>query len=171
MINEGLEQSKRDFDNFLENTVQMNWDAQRRKIYEHFGLSRPAGEGDGTSGQPQEESGAFGRSTRRSKFGRLSLGMSFGANGMQRSVLGNSAARASFRGSVSEGTDKGASAGAAIDSEGLDRVRQEAYAERIQELNAARHQEQCYPLLHKLAEVEDQRGNDVGLFCFDYVLC
>src|ERR1700753_13709 len=42
MIQDGLAQSKRDFDNFLEENVQMNWDAQRRKIYDHFGLKTPS---------------------------------------------------------------------------------------------------------------------------------
>src|ERR1700712_4667291 len=63
MIQEGLEQSKRDFDNFLEENVQINWDAQRRKIYEHFGLAKPVEDlAQSTSGaaQSQSQRGAFG---------------------------------------------------------------------------------------------------------------
>ncbi len=36
MIQEGLQQSKRDFESFLEENVQMNWDEQRKKIYKSF---------------------------------------------------------------------------------------------------------------------------------------
>jgi nuclear pore complex protein Nup93 len=38
MIADGLARSVRDFDNFLEDNVTMEWDAQRKRIYEHFGI-------------------------------------------------------------------------------------------------------------------------------------
>src|ERR1700761_6801570 len=71
MIQEGLEQSKRDFDSFLEENVQMNWDTQRRRIDEHFGLAKPSDDLDqsagGALGASERERGAFGRSSRRGR--------------------------------------------------------------------------------------------------------
>nr|7TBI_G1 Chain G1, Nic96 R2 [Saccharomyces cerevisiae]7TBI_G2 Chain G2, Nic96 R2 [Saccharomyces cerevisiae]7TBJ_G1 Chain G1, NUP93 R2 [Homo sapiens]7TBJ_G2 Chain G2, NUP93 R2 [Homo sapiens]7TBK_G1 Chain G1, NUP93 R2 [Homo sapiens]7TBK_G2 Chain G2, NUP93 R2 [Homo sapiens]7TBL_G1 Chain G1, NUP93 R2 [Homo sapiens]7TBL_G2 Chain G2, NUP93 R2 [Homo sapiens]7TBM_G1 Chain G1, NUP93 R2 [Homo sapiens]7TBM_G2 Chain G2, NUP93 R2 [Homo sapiens] len=37
MIADGLERSARDFDAFLEENVTLEWEAQRKRIYQHFG--------------------------------------------------------------------------------------------------------------------------------------
>nr|7MVU_B Chain B, Nucleoporin NIC96 [Thermochaetoides thermophila DSM 1495]7MVV_B Chain B, Nucleoporin NIC96 [Thermochaetoides thermophila DSM 1495]7MVY_B Chain B, Nucleoporin NIC96 [Thermochaetoides thermophila DSM 1495]7MVZ_B Chain B, Nucleoporin NIC96 [Thermochaetoides thermophila DSM 1495]7TBI_J1 Chain J1, Nic96 R2 [Saccharomyces cerevisiae]7TBI_J2 Chain J2, Nic96 R2 [Saccharomyces cerevisiae]7TBJ_J1 Chain J1, NUP93 R2 [Homo sapiens]7TBJ_J2 Chain J2, NUP93 R2 [Homo sapiens]7TBJ_J3 Chain J3, N len=38
MIADGLERSARDFDAFLEENVTLEWEAQRKRIYQHFGI-------------------------------------------------------------------------------------------------------------------------------------
>ena len=38
MIADGLARSVRDFDIFLDENVSMEWDAQRKRIYQHFGI-------------------------------------------------------------------------------------------------------------------------------------
>jgi nuclear pore complex protein Nup93 len=69
LIQEGLEQSKRDFDAFLEDNVQIEWDRQRQRIYEHFGLGRQSEDmaaSQSTFGNTAAR-GAFGRSTRKGR--------------------------------------------------------------------------------------------------------
>jgi nuclear pore complex protein Nup93 len=176
LIQQGLEQSKRDFDAFLEENVQMNWDAQRLKIYEHFGLAKPGGgpaDDEPTPlGTSQRERGAFGRSSRRSRpLGASSAGMSFGPGGMTRSVLGNSTLRGSTHGAkftdVPEKVVK-SSSGNSLTS-GLDnrlqRDKHEKYAAKIYSptspsLNGERNRESCFPVLHHFAEVEQSVGID-----------
>jgi len=168
MIQDGIEHAKREFDDFLEENVQMNWDLQRRKIYEHFGLARPSEDAQaGTDGAlAGSQRGAFGRSSRRARaFGASvssSGNMSFGPAGMTKSVLGNSSMRNALRaGALGDTADKTA-AGAlqGLPEDRFQRDKQEKYVEKVKELNQARNQEQCYPLLHKFAEVEQQAGID-----------
>lgn len=177
LIQQGLEQSKRDFDAFLEENVQMNWDAQRMKIYEHFGLAKPAVGGsdddNGASmGASQRERGAFGRSSRRSRpMGASSAGMSFGPNGMARSVLGNSAMRGSTQvASFSDVPDAAQKSGSNNSLTGgldtrMQRDKSEKYAAKIfnreaPALNVERNRDSCYPVLHQFAEVEQAAGID-----------
>lgn len=93
MIAEGLEQSKKDFDNFLEDNIQMEWDAQRKRIYEHFGLGRQVENLEASVsaiGAPVER-GAFGRSKRKGRgFGASAsvAGVTFSASVMNKSVIG-----------------------------------------------------------------------------------
>jgi nuclear pore complex protein Nup93 len=170
LIQEGLEQSKRDFDSFLEENVQMNWDAQRRRIYEHFGLAKPsenlAESVDDTFAETA--GGAFGRSSRRSRALGASLsasgGMSFGPQGLTKSVLGNSSFHGTLRGSALGDTSDKTPAGALQAGAELrfERDKAEKYAVQVKELNSARNQENAYPVIHKFLEVEEQAGIDVG---------
>jgi nuclear pore complex protein Nup93 len=167
MIQEGLEQSKRDFDTFLEENVQMNWDAQRRRIYEHFGLVKPSESlGESTNsgfGASERDRGAFGRSSRRGQgLGASTAGMSFGPGGMAKSVLGTSTMRGSTRGtSFTDLPDKASSN--SLNSGVEDRYqrdKQEKYAEKVRQLNGSRNSEKCYPVLHNFIEVEQEVGID-----------
>jgi nuclear pore complex protein Nup93 len=158
MIQEGLEQSKRDFDNFLEETVQMNWDAQRLKIYEHFGLGKPAENLNTSAGASQSTRGTFGRSSRGRGLGASSSTMAFGASGLQKSVLGNSSMRVPVNNRSTSSEDT--TAGPRIHLEDrANRERQEVYAKKIKELNESRSAVECYPILHELCAVEDLAGD------------
>jgi nuclear pore complex protein Nup93 len=159
MIQEGMEQSKKDFDNFLEETVQMNWDAQRLKIYEHFGLGRPAENLDASTTAGQSTRGAFGKSSRGRGLGASASTMAFGASGLQKSVLGNSSMRVPVNSKSISSED--ASAGPRIHLEDrVNRERQEVYAKQIQDLNDARAVGKCFPFLHQLCAVEDLAGDN-----------
>lgn len=158
MIEQGLEQSKRDFDNFLEENVQMNWEAQRQKIYEHFGL-KTAGDNSslGASGSGQAR-GAFGASLRQSRNTAAGAsGMSFGASGMKKSILGNTHMRSTLRGSTNTNGDQSLPAPPQVAVEDrANRERMEKYAVTIAEFNQARNQNQSFPIGHQLMEVERQ---------------
>ncbi|OAA66463.1 nuclear pore protein [Niveomyces insectorum RCEF 264] len=104
MIADGLDRSVRDFDSFLEENVTMEWDAQRRRIYEHFGIkTRDDGAGGGAAGAGTSRgTGGFGR--RRSRMQQSqqpppsqtpgakasgNRGSVFGRSRMQKSVIGS----------------------------------------------------------------------------------
>ncbi|KAF2425242.1 meiotically up-regulated 87 protein [Tothia fuscella] len=168
MIQEGLEQSKRDFDNFLEENVQMNWDAQRQRIYEHFGLVKPSDDSDdangGSFGASARERGAFGKSSRRQRpngLGVSTSNMSFGQYGMNKSVLGTSAMRNSTRGATfTDMPNNGAHVSMGGAEDRLLRGKQELYAEKVKELTESRIKESCYPVLAQFADVEAKTGVD-----------
>ncbi len=112
MIADGLERSVRDFDSFLEDNVTMEWEAQRKRIYEHFGIKMlddlatgPSatprfGTPDGTGGGGGNATGGFGRRRSRQQpqpaasqtpGGASGQGGSsvFGRSRMQKSVIGS----------------------------------------------------------------------------------
>ncbi|KAI9695263.1 MAG: hypothetical protein M1820_008782 [Bogoriella megaspora] len=164
LIAEGLEDAKRDFDNFLEENVQMEWDAQRRRIYEHFGLAKPDESGDdavaGASRASFRETGSFARSARKSKGFGATAQMSFGRSSMAKSILGPAPINGDNRGSVfNDAADKGAAGGTGYEAR-YDRERQEKYAQKVRELNSARLEEILYPVAKHFQEVEAQIGSE-----------
>ncbi|KAF2843260.1 NIC-domain-containing protein [Patellaria atrata CBS 101060] len=163
LIAEGLEQSKRDFDAFLEENVQMEWDAQRRRIYEHFGLAKSEDySGAGISGIGEDDRGAFGKSSRRGRpLGSSGMsGSTFGAS-LGRSVLGGPVGRASTRGNKSfTDVSTKSSEGQSFGEDPHQRNKQEKYAEKVKELNLHRLQDLVFPLLTQFAEAESQPGLD-----------
>lgn len=153
LVEQGLQRARRDFDAFLEEHVQMEWDAQRARIYEHFGLVKPVeltsvGDNNGSTAK-----GAFGRSSRR---GRLGASSTFAASNINKSVLGNPAGRSSREALFGDVADKEASLGphTPAPQDRFLRDKQDRYAERVRSLNIARLGETPSPLLHNFAEVE-----------------
>ncbi|KAI9719681.1 MAG: hypothetical protein M1828_006113 [Chrysothrix sp. TS-e1954] len=175
LMQESLEQSKRDFDAFVEDKIQLNWDQQRRRVYEHFGLKRPEEDSDVDQDDIRGRStrGAFGRSSRRPAKADSSLrggtSMSFGGSGMSRSVLGGSVARGSSRANlftdVAEKSTQGVPSGSAEDP--WQRTKQEKYATKINELNRSRLQEVVYPVIEQFAHVEVESGSDTPRHLID----
>ncbi|TVY88890.1 Nucleoporin, partial [Lachnellula willkommii] len=178
MISEGLARSVRDFDTFLEDNVTMEWDAQRKRIYQHFGIKpREAVSGGRSSGfapaaSSSGEGGGFGRS-RRSKAasiaGSRATGVpgasSFGRSSLQRSAIGaaSSAGKASqqaFADVEKKMETNGASA--AVPTDRFQRDKQGRFAEKVQNLNLARLQKSCYPICHEFATVVGQTGEQHG---------
>ncbi|KAF2280307.1 NIC-domain-containing protein [Westerdykella ornata] len=156
LIQEGLEQSKRDFDNFLEENVQIEWDAQRKRIYEHFGLGRHEEMAASQSTFARTARGAFGRSTRKGRSmgpGASTNQASFGAS-QAAPVLGsvNSPYGQSRNGAGQQDKALGGGYGNAPDR--FLRERQEKFAGKVRELNVKRQEEQPYPLLQSFYEVE-----------------
>lgn len=159
MIADGLERSVRDFDDFLEDNVTMEWEAQRKRIYQHFGITPREEAG-------RESTGAFGRSGRgksnmgASKSGRTSkLGKS-----MHRSVIGAPSRIGAHH--QPEFSDVERSAGDTPGRPVHDRVlrdRQTRLAEKVRNLNAARLAGRPYPIITQIAEVE-KKSNEPHAF-------
>ncbi|KAF2133275.1 nuclear pore protein-like protein [Dothidotthia symphoricarpi CBS 119687] len=156
LIQEGLEQSKRDFDTFLEDNVQIEWDKQRQKIYEHFGLGRQSEElaalqtAFGSTAR-----GAFGRSTRKGrsmgpKGASVNGASTFGASaggppviGLSQSVLGGR-----------DALEKSVLGGQAGPQDRYVRDKQEKFMEEVKRLNDARQRDDTSSVLHAFASVE-----------------
>jgi nuclear pore complex protein Nup93 len=173
LIQEGLEQSKRDFDIFLEDKVQLEWDEQRKQIYEHFGLARhsenilPTSNSASTFGTR----GAFGRSTRKGKSAglagssnnRASFGVSSNAP-----VLGSSISGHTRRGGVfQDPSDKSGFTQNGRPEDRFLRDKQEKFMGKVKELNVARLREISYPVLHSFLQVEAQSGSDTTQHLID----
>lgn len=174
MISEGLERAHRNFDEYLEESVDINWDLQRKKIYEHFGLTPRGGDTTDDVASPGGK-GAFGKSLRK---GRLTKTSRAGEATMNRSIFGQSSIRKSVIGTPGKGstnatlfadvTEKGGIAPPALDDRFL-REKQRKYADRVQTLNQARLQrarsrdqrnQSQFPLLSEFRSVENQPGGD-----------
>jgi nuclear pore complex protein Nup93 len=163
MISDGLARSIRDFDTFLEENVTMEWEAQRKRIYQHFGIKpKETATAGGNSGFGPPESQGFGRS-RRSKAAALASSRAsgianastFGKSSLQKSVIGAAAPIGTNFQPLFSDIEK------RIETEGIAtpdpndrflRERQGRLAEKVQKLNEARLRKRCYPLLHQLRD-------------------
>ncbi|PGH13696.1 hypothetical protein AJ80_06201 [Polytolypa hystricis UAMH7299] len=160
MIAESLVRVRRDFDSFLEDKVSLNWDEQRQKIFEHFGLAvRDDSNGDKLR---QSKGGAFGRTTlgkqgvasasRRSVFGRSAL---------EKSVIGSPGLGASTQQLFGDSVSRGDNGNLQSADTRLMREKIGHFASKVQRLNEARMQEASFPVLHEFAEAEKLSGGDV----------
>lgn len=164
MIADGLERSVRDFDAFLEDNVTMEWEAQRRRIYQHFGITPKQTTGRDDGG----ESGGFGGRSRRKGQGASSpsrstvRGSMFGRSGMGKSVIGTPSRIGSHPSQFSDVTaangEGSLSAGGGVDERFL-RDKQLKLADKIHNLNDARQQGSAYPILTELADVAAKSGD------------
>jgi nuclear pore complex protein Nup93 len=177
MIADGLERSVRDFDSFLEENVTMEWEAQRKRIYQHFGI-KPREETAGATTQPaarastpsKEGQGTFGRSRRKASQApggerpekRASL---LGRSAMQRSVIGTPSRIGSH---APEFTDvearkdtPGLNGVGSMDDRFL-REKQGKLADKIHEFNDARQRGLPIYICRDLAELESKSGDRHG---------
>ncbi|KAL9104641.1 MAG: hypothetical protein Q9163_000445 [Psora crenata] len=176
MVSEGLERAQKRFDAFLEENVDMNWELQRKRIYEHFGLTpRDPGESDEFANHSAK--GSFGHSKRRSKSGKAAapggstLSRSiFARSGLQKSVIGTPGVGSGNATLFADVPEKNGGAAAGPDDRYL-REKQRKYAQKVYELNQARlrrarirdsgrQQESPYPILHEFSTIENQPGGD-----------
>jgi nuclear pore complex protein Nup93 len=168
MIADGLERSLRDFDRFLDDNVTMEWDAQRMRIYQHFGIK--VKEDAASGGLGKESTGGFGRSRRRSQQAPAEgarpsqKGSAFGRSGMERSVIGSPARVGSHRPQFSDVDSSAASAvgslnGVASLDDRFMREKQGKLAEKVHALNDSRMLLRPYPILYELAEIEPKSGD------------
>ena len=172
MIAEGIDRAHRNFDAFLEENVNINWELQRKKIYEHFGLlSKGSDALDGSVNSPESSGeGSFGKSARRGRTtktgvtGKSTLNRSvFGNSGLQKSVIGTPGIGSPNAALFADVTEK-ISTPTKITDDRLSRDRQGKYAEKVQSLNQARLKETTYPVLQEFSNVESERGGEVSRF-------
>ncbi|KAL4803899.1 Nup93/Nic96-domain-containing protein [Aspergillus unguis] len=169
MVAESLARAQRDFDSFLEDKVDLDWEEQRQKIFKHFGLSAKDDSG--------EESGpSFGRSTRQTnQFGSaITNGASrrsvFGRSGLEKSVIGTPGTGKSSHQLFEDPMERTDGSG----SQSLDlrflREKMGYYANKVQSLNAARLSKRSFPVLQEFSEVEKHAGGDVPRQLYDAYL-
>ena len=144
----------------------MEWDAQRKRIYQHFGIkpreSIVGGDKSSFAASASESQGAFGRS-RRSKAASLA-GSRAPAKSLRESTFGKFSGHKSVIGAagpiVGGNQPLFADVEKSIEANGImaprpndrfQRERQGRLAEKVQNLNEARLQKRCYPILHEFA--------------------
>lgn len=163
MIADGLERSVRDFDAFLEDNVTEEWEAQRKRIYQHFGITpkQTSASGDGL-----KDSGGFGKrrkTDRPSSPGRQTArGSVFGRSAMGKSIIGTPSrigSHPSEFSDVSAANGKGTLGGGTVGDDRFLREKQLKLAEKIHILNDARQQGAPYPILKELADVAARSGD------------
>ncbi|KAL2107612.1 hypothetical protein VUR80DRAFT_4987 [Thermomyces stellatus] len=160
MIQDGLERSARDFDNFLEDNMALEWEAQRKRIYEHFGIKqRDGGHGESTQagfgrsrrGKSQQPGATLARSGRSTILGNTSL---------HRSVIGTPAQIGSHKSEFSDverPSEPARQLGGVVSSDDRAiRDKQTKLSAKVRELNEARVLNRPYPVLSELAEVEQK---------------
>ncbi|CAD6443368.1 4ce156c7-7455-4d9e-8807-ef260a6d0af1 [Sclerotinia trifoliorum] len=171
MISEGLARSIRDFDDFLEENVAMEWSAQRKRIYEHFGIKPRREQGAGPSAASfaattKEPTGGFGRSRRgkglapgASKGPGIPRASVFGKSSMQRSVIGAVAPGGTGNRALFTDMEKiDTNASPQGPSDRFLREKQARYIEKVQNLNGARLKNLHYPIANEFSAVVGQGG-------------
>lgn len=175
MISDGLARSVRDFDSFLEDNVTMEWEAQRKKIYQHFGI-KPREDMAATArssfqATAPEATGGFGRS-RKSKaaahassrgLGPASIS-TFGRSSMQKSAIGAPSSVGKSTQQAFADVEKQIEKNGVTSTPGdrFQREKQSKYAEKIQNLNVARIEKRFYPLATNLGAVVTEAGEQHG---------
>ncbi|TWU71649.1 hypothetical protein ED733_002740 [Metarhizium rileyi] len=157
MISDGFERSIRDFDTFLEDNVAMQWDAQRKRIYQHFGI-KPR---EDSAAAGRESQGGFGRSRRKSQAASARNGRNsvLGNTMLQRSVIGTPSRIGThqiqdFSDVDRSADDSGSLKPRASTEDRVLRERQNKLAEKVRLLNVARVRKHPFPVLTELGEVE-----------------
>lgn len=159
MIADGLERSVRDFDNFLEDNVTMEWEAQRKRIYQHFGIT-PREETVTTGRESQAGFGRSRRSKAQSSAPRAGRSSVLGRSTLQRSVIGTPTRIGTHQSDFSDverSSDSPGTLGSRVSPD--DRVlreRQGRLSDKIRTLNTARLLKRPYPILTELASVEQK---------------
>ncbi|RDW95228.1 hypothetical protein BP5796_00991 [Coleophoma crateriformis] len=173
MIADGLARSVRDFDTFLEDNVTMEWDAQRKRIYEHFGIKPrddlPSNRANASfAASVSTNQGGFGRSRKSrgvplngSRAAGTPGASSFGRSNASKSVLGSAGPIGTGRQSLFADVEKRVegSGGAAIGpTDRITREKQSKFIEKVQALNKSRINKQPYPVLAEFCSVSVQTG-------------
>lgn len=171
MIAEGIDRAHRNFDAFLEEHADINWDMQRKKIYEHFGLVSKGSDrsDDGANVFSLGGRGSFGKSSRRGRTantdrpGQNTLNRSiFLDSGLQKSVIGTPGVGSPNATLFTDEVEKNGTLPNSHDDRFV-REKQAKFARAVQELNQARLQQNSYPILKEFLNVESQSGGEVSI--------
>lgn len=168
MIAESLSRAQKDFDTFLEEKVDMDWEDQRQKIFHHFGLSQKDASTGGNLKSTARGS-AFGRSARQSKQGGAGAANAasrrsvFGRSVLDKSIIGTPGTGLAGSQLFEDPTERSEGLPASSPDLRFTREKMGHYAERVQQLNISRLQGHSYPILHQFSEVEKHVGGDVNL--------
>ena len=168
MIRESMDRVNADFDTFLEESLNINFDEQRKKIMQHFGLIPKSDEDDEgpARSSPVPGAGGFGKSSRvgRSPFkdsAKDSTRSVFGRSAMERSMIGIPGAGANTMSFFGEDQNV---AVPNILSKGQNerhlRDKERLFVESVTKLNQARMQEKVYPIVQEFGQVESTAGGD-----------
>ncbi|KAL4939548.1 hypothetical protein BDV06DRAFT_34535 [Aspergillus oleicola] len=166
MVAESLARAQRDFDSFLEEKVDLDWEEQRHRIFKHFGLSQK----DDPTGDSRP---SFGRSTRQTnQAGAASAhGVSrrsvFGRSGLEKSVIGTPGTGKPSHQLFDDPMERTDGSGSQTLDLRFVREKMGYYADKVQSLISARLRSRSFPVLHEFSDVERHAGGDVPRQLFD----
>ena len=167
MVSESLARSQRDFDAFLTEKVDLDWEDQRRKIFQHFGLMRS--EEGAKDVLDTAMKGSFGRSMKQSRqtyvphHPSMASRSVFGRSSLAKSVIGVPAATGAAGPRFFEDPSERSEGRSPRPSHfQFYREKMGQYAEKVQRLNLARVQGLSFPVLHEFSDVEKSVGGDVS---------
>ncbi|KAL9616536.1 MAG: hypothetical protein Q9160_008603 [Pyrenula sp. 1 TL-2023] len=156
MFRESMDRVNREFDNFLEETLAINFDDQRQRIMEHFGLVPKS---NGAGAQDDINNGSFSRSTKKSSnifaesAGKRSM---FNRSGLEKSLLGTPGLGSSTtRFFGDEQASSGVGSTARFTEDRFIREKEAQFAEKTKRLSQARDQRAVFPILAEFASVEE----------------
>ncbi|ETI22268.1 hypothetical protein G647_06341 [Cladophialophora carrionii CBS 160.54] len=165
MLRESMDRVYREVDSFIEESLGVDFEEQKVRIMEHFGLVPP--EDGSTPAGGRQASGGFGKTTRRGKHEQSDLARSarsvFGRSALEKSIIGiagSGAGSASFF--RSEGAPPTPVGLPRSSSQVLRELRnkEKVFIDKVEELSSARVKHDAYPLLQKFAETEEQNKAD-----------
>lgn len=171
---EAIEGAERRFNAFLEENADINWDEQRKRVYEHFGLTPKDASDDEIGGMGKGSFGHSARKSRANKFGtsgRSTMKRSvFEQSGLQKSVIGTPGAGASNATIFADVAEKSTAISSSPDDRFL-REKQRKYALTVQELNQARlrkarsregqvESSEPFSVVNDFMNIESQPGGD-----------
>ena len=167
MIRESMDRVNAEFDAFLEESLSINFEEQKRRIMEHFGLVPKSEDTDGIASQltPTHGGGSFGKSARKSKnafseSAKDSTRSVFGRSGLEKSMIGTpgmGASTATFFGEDATNVPGALSKG---QNERYLRDKERFFIQKVEQLNQARLQKKTYPILQEFGQVEASAGGD-----------
>ncbi|PYH47267.1 linker nucleoporin NIC96 [Aspergillus saccharolyticus JOP 1030-1] len=169
MIAESLARTQRDFDLFLEERLDLDWEEQRRKIFQHFGLTHKddnAKQGKSVFGRSVNRTQQFDAASARgpASASRRSV---FGRSGLEKSVIGLPETGAAGLQILDDSTERTDGPGSHPSDSRFLREKMGYYSDKVQLLNLARLQSRTFPVLHEFSEVEGHAGGDVPRQLYD----
>lgn len=155
MMRESMDRVYKEVDEYIEQTLGIDFEEQKLRIMKHFGLLP---DNDGNTTETATPSRSFGKSSRTPQPSTRSV---FGRSAMNRSIIGTpgtlSGTASFFKGdnqpAKSSTLLRGQSARDLRDKERL-------FVEQVQALNQARSKEQIFPIMTKFGEVESKASSD-----------
>ena len=161
MVRESMDRVYREVDTFIEQSLGIDFEEQKQRIMEHFGLVPR----DDSDDMPPATVGSFGRTSRKGRSGLADTTKStrsvFGRTAMDKSIIGAA-------GSVSGTTSLFGGEGAVSQSNGLSRGqnardlrdKERLFLQKVEQLNQARSQEKPFPIMQQFAQVEEMAGGE-----------
>jgi len=164
MMRESMNRVYREVESFVEESLGIDFEEQKLRIMEHFGLMPPE-EGTGSDDATGPKPGGFGRSARRGKDGGPDSSRParsvFGRSAIDKSMIGvpgSSAGTASFfKGEGATPVPSGLSRGQSL--RGL-RDKEKSFIRKVEALNKARLEESPFALMRNFGEAEEENIGD-----------
>ncbi|OQO10666.1 hypothetical protein B0A48_03964 [Cryoendolithus antarcticus] len=170
LVDSRVKRAQDDFNKMIDEQLHdVDWAAQTQRIYEHFGLRKPQEmEDEGRSTFAPGETGGFGRSGRKSRFGATTTnGKSFGVPGLAKSVIGTPGPGGMRESQFGGMNGNGGTRLAPEDR--VQRLKQEKYSARVKDLNVARLAGKAFPILDRFGSVETEpTGEDNSMLVHAY---